>query len=452
VEIRFKDGMPLMVGGQVAGSQTCCCENPPPPFCWQCGDLCSYVMSVTEPAALQTSGRLGCGSGEQRYGSTRTTFMFDSILPSGFSDYPGVADGSFYGGNWNGSRGEAWIDPWPFGPRAFVEHGRYGTVTDPPYEPCDGPRPSSPDFRLVASVSASITCDPERTPTPHKVVIVAAVSCGLPASTDEKGISCGGSWFWNAWAEFDLSSSCITAPSRSCGGYPGQVRHFDTPATFVADGTTTSLGAYMATSTGSDGPMAAWCQSYGEALRDELSATFRITSRENCLPPKDCSCSYNLAGLLLQFQGEVFTVGNEPNDIRGAGGVRYVYTDSLTSPNITFERFNESFTETYFLASATISCSPSADPETVADKWLLTVSATCFTWEDDGNGGREIVEQTTKTWVGEYECFENCGRFTPGGAPILMLLVSTVTTPGLGACDPGTSPPIISVVGYAPCE
>ena len=190
-----------------------------------------------------------------------------------------------------------------------------------------------------------------------------------------------------------------------------------------------------------------------EDFRDAApTATFRITSRENCLPPKDCSCSYNLAGLLLQFQGEVFTVGNEPNDIRGAGGVRYVYTDSLTSPNITFERFNESFTETYYLASATISCSPSADPETVADKWLLTVSATCFTWEDDGNGGREIVEQTTKTWVGAYECYENCGNFTPGGSPILMLLVSTVTTPGLGTCDPGTSSPIISVVGNAPCE
>lgn len=433
--------MPLMVGGQVAGSQACCCENPPPPVCY-CPSFCSYFIEVVEPGLLAVRhAAVGCDAEtinqNASVGPISSWIVGEAMPPS---ELPAsTADESP-----TSSSGVSNISASGFMNASVASGVRYGPNANPVgLVSCDV-------LVLVSCGSLFVGGNPF---VPVVEVFVNARAYSL--DNDESGFpDLGGYYHISRYLISQPPVDCISGlgTDRVCGtGRLNGYNFMQTPLTIEATGNTCSLGSYTTGEVGA-GPAASLLKAWCEEMLDNLSATFRITSRDNCLPPEDCSCSYNLSGLQLQFQGEVFTVGNEPNDIRGRDSQRWVYTDSTTSPNIAFEVFNESFTETYFLASATISCSPSADPETVADKWLLTVSATCNTWDDDGNGGREIVEQTTKTWVGEYECYEHCGDFTPSGSPIQMVLVSTVTTPGLGACDPGSSPPTISVVGKAPCE
>jgi hypothetical protein len=254
-------------------------------------------------------------------------------------------------------------------------------------------------------------------------------------------------------AEFEVPSSCNVIPGQDClyTGY-GKLR-LDTPLEFTVNGngTTSTFGTVPVWQTyGNSSPeVESFINEKHAALESFLTGTFRITSQQSC-QAADCACGQSLAGIQILFFGETFTVGNEPNDLRGRDGQRWEYFDSTTSPSVTYQSSNESSSETYYLASATISCDPSDSPETVPDKWLVTVSATCFTWDDDGNGGREVTETTTKTWVGEYICNETCGRSLPSGSPTQMVLVSTVTTPGLGSCDPGGAPTVF--ISSAPCE
>ena len=432
--IRSKGGLPLMIGGLVAGADECCCENPPPPFCWECADLCSYVMNVTEPTELPASGRIVCGEGAAD-GATRTTFMFPGILPSGFEDYPYVTDGSFYGGQWNGSRGEAWISPWPFGPYAFVQHWRRGDVDDAPVaEGCA----TSSGFELQGSVSVGISCEPGRTPTPYTVRVSADVSCALFAASDEKsGSECGGVWRWFGWSVFDLNSSCITAPKRTCNDYLNQMRHLTTPVLITADAAGTSLGAYQNENTFTSGGMGSWCQGFGEALRDELSATFRITSRPNCLPPVACDCNVPLGGLAI----ESWTIGrwNLGGDFDNGCG-----TYQLQSGNQFAIRVDDGVPDggggclpTESIRQLDIYCQSVDGVPT----WFVLIRTTCF----QRNAG-VLTHQATDTWLGKFLCYQQeCddtenGRFAgdsiPQGEPVDIEYLGREVGFGLQECTP----------------
>ncbi len=390
--IRSKGGLPLMVGGQVAGSQECCCENPPPPFCWQCADLCSYDMSVVEPEALPALGLLLCGEGNTD-SKTRTTFMFPGILPEGFQDYPGVVDGSFYGGQWNGSRGEAWISPWPFGPYAFVQHWRRGNVDDAPVaEGCA----TSNDFELQGSVSVGIFCEPGRTPTPYTARVFANVSCGLFATSDEKsGSECGGVWRWFGWSVFDLNSGCITAPQRTCNDYRNQMRHLTTPVTITADAAGTSLGAYQNENTFTSGGMGSWCQGFGEALRDALTATFRITSRPSCRTIT-CQCDTLLRGLPLEFEGSGGAIGTEVEEWTSLGESegfgRYAYGSGDQSWTIRHEKTDGFNLQVFNRRQLDIYCEQTVD----GPVWRALIRTFCY----EPNAVLEDV------WMGRFLCYE----------------------------------------------
>lgn len=441
MEIRLKNGMPLMVGGQVAGSQECCCENPPPPRCF-CADLCSYDVELVSPAITRVKIPSNDCLAQTYPTNTTSVFADDWVFPeTDFGDFVPCTEAEELVGV---------IKPVSVFSVARRWSGDFEASTWVYVLLCEPADPGKEEAIVSIRVKLRMACDP----TTEQLYVEVQSSAYVGDFNDEAFRS---SIEVNNYGFYRPPSTCMVPGKRICITDPVpwfRTSFLDTPLDVIVRLDETSLGPYtLGRPEGEErGDSPNPYRAMYDSVVENTEFTFRITSRENCLPPEDCSCSYNLSGLQLQFQGEVFTVGNEPNDIRGRDSQRWVYTDSTTSPNIAFEVFNESFTETYFLASATISCSPSADPETVADKWLLTVSATCNTWDDDGNGGREIVEQTTKTWVGEYECYEHCGDFTPSGSPIQMVLVSTVTTPGLGACDPGSSPPTISVVGKAPCE
>jgi hypothetical protein len=451
--VTWKEGGPLFLqpapgseSGLVAIDGDCCCPPPPPPRCWDCLDMCAYFIEVTTPGELAVKSPPYPCSGASAQGSVIVPYMLLDAWPP--ETDPGDSSPTSWFNNSSAAAENFRPYQWLI---ASVVHSLNGGGIWPTDTGTCGTFATS-NFTSEAIINCVVKCTPGAA-SPFTVELSAHVYVFLDNSFQlNNGGSpyCNGWWRWKASVSFPLTSTCQTAPARQCVSTGDEFQVLDTPVSVTADGTTTSIGAYTANASTSYGDYASTAQSIGEALRDALTATFRITSRSSCAS-SPCGCGQSLAGIQLQFFGELFTVGNEPDDIRGADSRRWVYTDSATSPNITYEVFNESFTETYYFASATISCSPSEDPETVPDKWLLTVSATCFTWDDDGNGGREIVEQTTKTWVGEYECTEHCEVSLPYGVPLQLVLVSTVTPPGLGACDPGSSGPPVEIQ-FAPCE
>lgn len=90
---------------------------------------------------------------------------------------------------------------------------------------------------------------------------------------------------WIANGEYNLESSCQTAPDRQCNDYQGEFRILNTPVEFSADGEGTSFGPYQDSGSSSGGARAADAEAVRDAIRDAITATFRITSRESCLPP-----------------------------------------------------------------------------------------------------------------------------------------------------------------------
>ena len=86
MEIRFKDGKPLMVGGGlIAGSQTCCCENPPPAACW-CPDYCQYKIQIVSPEECAISAGYQCGS------PSASRFTEPSLIQPVFDAFDGEID------------------------------------------------------------------------------------------------------------------------------------------------------------------------------------------------------------------------------------------------------------------------------------------------------------------------------------------------------------------------
>lgn len=447
--VTWKEGGPLFLqpapgseSGLVAIDGDCCCPPPPPDRCW-CGSYCSYFIELVEPSAIAVRSRVfDCGNPNDNQSSVQTDSLLQAIVPV-YEE-----SGEFY-----------------FPPGYSVATASSSDFTSPLSvtvrdEIAGFPTFLPPElyyFQLNAFRRASITISCVTEIEGPKFYATLLVSAAASYRFESLGFTPLGTWARLYRGTFEIPASCVVSPERECFSSGQEFLRITTPLeiTLGGDGTS-SLGNLSLEADGNPNssglpPEFPYARDAVDAILDATNYTFRITSRPNCAPPVGCNCGQSLAGIQLQFFGELFTVGNEPDDIRAADSRRWVYTDSATSPNITYEVFNESFTETYYLASATISCSPSEDPETVPDKWLLTVSATCFTWDDDGNGGREIVEQTTKTWVGEYECTEHCEVSLPYGVPLQLVLVSTVTPPGLGACDPGSSGPPVEIQ-FAPCE
>jgi hypothetical protein len=189
-----------------------------------------------------------------------------------------------------------------------------------------------------------------------------------------------------------------------------------------------------------------------ESAIADFSAEFRVTSRPSC-QATDCSCGQSLAGISVRFYGETFTVGNEPEPLRGpglyAGQYRWEYTDSTSSPVVEYYLWDDLFENITKYVRAEIFCSSDQQADgnvgpVDRDAWYLIVYSHCYEWD----GGNQ-VSQTIDTYVGAYECYEHCGKFLPFGTPNLMYLVSSVTAPGLNACDPLPSTSV--VIDFAGC-
>ena len=294
--ITFKNGLPLLLQpapgsdfGLVAADSGCCCPPPPPERCWDCLDLCSYIISVTEPAELAASGNpVLCETGQSVQGGIKIAFM-----------YPGVLPASLISGGGEGFSNDSESIVLGYSTGA-VRHSYSGIVRVTRAGDCD-PGGATIDLPIgvSGSVSVGVRCVNGAEPSPFLVSIVATATVRIgnflvDEKDDENG--CVGSWSWSASiSDVSLPATCVAPTGNTCPSdspVTGEIRVLDTPVDISADADGTSVGAYTSetTSPGIGASYADLAAEVGEAMRDALTATFRITARENCEPlPDPCT-------------------------------------------------------------------------------------------------------------------------------------------------------------------
>ena len=450
MQIRFKGGRPLLVGGQVAGSQTCCCENPTPPACY-CPDFCSYFAEVLSPSRLAVKSPVVVCDPPQNFGATvdHPDYEFADVL---------FAPGWTYFETDQFSLGYALN----FQAFAFFQAGVGYNTTHLLRGEC------SSDIQINLYATAKVYCGQNPLLPPSEAfsnVPILQATYGLYFNLFNRNASeclqaC------RAFLRYDkfipLAAECAYNSDRVCSSTFGAgsprsgYRHIQTPLdiSINLDGVTVG-GAFFA----NDEAVSYSCVDpdpefvdFVNRTVDEHAATFRITSRPSC-KINDCSCGQSLAGISLQLYGETFTVGNEPQPLRGpglyAGQYQWEYTDSTSSPVVDYYQWDDLFENITKYVRAEIFCSSEQQgggnvgpPD--KDAWYLIIYSHCYEWD-----GVNQVSQTTDTYVGVYECYEHCDKFLPSGTPPEMYLVSSVTTPGLDSCSPLAATPI--VIDFVEC-
>ena len=312
----------MLNGGRIAGSQSCCCENPPPPACYDCPSFCSYLIQLLQPEELATSTvpMQSCDF-LQSVDMRSLPYMFKDLFPEGTT---------FDNDNQGDYRASYGVVGAGFGGDAYVEHGASGLLPVESLLSECGITANTVSYSTQSSISFKILCYTNN-PQSYFLRVSSYVNVDLGVFL---GNFCRGKWSWFAEGTFPLDSTCISAPDRHCDtSYTSQFRFLNLPIEVTADGETTSLGDYSPeytdTITYPDFALSETAASLGEALRDAITATFRITARENCLPlePEEL-CPCNCSG-----SGFDFCDGSETIDLSYASGCDAPY-DTVTQYDI----------------------------------------------------------------------------------------------------------------------
>jgi hypothetical protein len=321
VEIRLKGGMPLLVGGQVAGSQTCCCENPPPPdsLCF-CQNFCSYFIEVVEPSVLTVKhGPYAC-DGNQVFRSLGTGSLITDLLAfeiTGQELFQPFANQSVSVAFNTGSLIAASVTHQAGGYHEIVEAGnRFGAFVIVSVEV----------YCCVGADGESAYC--------ARVDLTAGAGFGF----ESLGYQTIGIWRRRYYGEFEIPSSCLSAPGRICDPFIQKSRHISTPLTITLSGDgTCSLGNLDMISDGGIGvtgglpPEFPYAQDAVDDILDGVSYTFRITSRPTCRTvPADCDVPIG------EGNTRVFWGGETPEFVLGTPELMSV-TDPVTNDLLYYE-------------------------------------------------------------------------------------------------------------------
>ena len=374
-----------MVGGQVAGSQACCCENPPPPFCG-CPDFCIYRIEVVSPGSLAAKSSIPalCGS----ITDIRRIEAPVTALPS---DLCNVAE----------------CQPWIGGvdanvTRSFVElavanRSPYlGANVGESFFVTGFPEWSGSTGFITFGIAVEIRCIDYVGPVPSFYVRIRTSFLLYQSNrwTDGSFVASSGS----RTATFDLTTSaCQTiGGSRTlCEIGEQRARYITTPLTFDASWDTTSLGDYQFDYI--EGAPPGFDPRY-QALLDEIlasfSATFRITSRPNCDSPIACECGPYLDGLLLQFDGVGYWIGTEVEtwtDFSGEGEARRAY-GTQASWTVVHDKTDGFNLVIFNRRQLDIYCETTVD----GPVWRALIRTYCY---EDGAIGEDV-------WMGRFECYK----------------------------------------------
>lgn len=436
--------MPLMVGGQVAGSQTCCCENPPPPLCY-CPGNCSYYVEVVTPAAVAVKSPAG---------------TCPEIFPPP-SNYKTAA----------------------------VEWIFDGVEYLPGWDVCDAPyvAPSLIADALASTestvVSGAYLCHPDHPGDYIEVIVRARVGpiycnfggafLGVPvfvafvdvfarrASTGSARLLAGSTVYPPTFCQYNAKRSC-GAPSQTPMP-PNGFLYIQTPMTVVveranatANGIETAFTEAIWSGTGgADQDLIAFV----EALADAASFTFRITSRPNCDSPVTCNCDASLRGMNVTL-GNLKSITNSTPLSWGVDSSQVDFVRLRSDQIISwqgpfgFYEYEQSdpdgprdgdgnCTRRLWYQRAELYC----DVIDGVAQWFVLFTSFRDIYDEAGTSTHRSYDQ----WAGKIDCFKACedldnyidaDESVPMGEPYEIEYLGRTTVTGYLECEP---PPRLTI-------
>lgn len=411
MEIRFKDGKPLMVGGGlIAGSQSCCCENPPPPECY-CPDLCSYFAEAISPLAVKSSAVdcLGSGGGTSIEVATEWLFPGISYLP-GWS----ICDSRYAPPYYNAMASD--------GSGASVSF--YGVLCNPENEY---------DYVEVSGRALFwLVCDGNTgafTGTP-------AVNVYWRVRAERRLVPIGGYYYLTHSFAFAQSGGMVYPPTfcqyndkRSCGPPagvsmpPNGFRYINTPLTLELSRSSVSVNG----STQSLNPEdfysfadASLIADFVSEIADAFTTTFRITSRPSCRSvPADCDVPLE-GNRIITFGAAAdrsFVLGTPKSTTTGLldGGVTVNYEHYGTAGGTTADpwvfnakRVRDEDNRTIEEHNVELFCGLDESVSPAVSRWYVREFTYCTP---------EFGQQTTGQWisvVGSYQAANDCNGIAVG--------------------------------------
>jgi len=262
------------------------------------------------------------------------------------------------------------------------------------------------------------------------------------------------------------NENCEAAGDRKClylNDTNRRIANFQTPLEFTLSFATTSFGDYD-----EDGLSNREFGPYQDVLNSLINtapdATFRITSRPNCLPVVECDCESITNGLTISiykapFAPQTFVWNEEEQfasytDLSSFYSISYGPSGSGNGAVIVMQQWNLSVTELQFEWTVRIFCEavPSGIPSPY--RWYVSTAVECFEWD-----GGTVTKRTKKTYMGWFGCeADPCGTngrekgdLYPSGGVNDLELVSTVTPEGYEPCALPTPIFTIFLNNYAEC-
>jgi hypothetical protein len=290
----------MVGGGLIAGSQTCCCENPPPSGCF-CGDFCQYFIEVVSPSEVAVKSLVAkCSGSYQETGVVADrdiSWLDDVVLPDQFGD-PTVDCFPILGFSNEAYRGFASSR---VGSSSYA--GLYATTgvgTSYVTLPC-----GLPTISIGAGVRVRFSCSE----TSGAELTDPYIDITLDVSARTSYLRFGGypegeESYYTVVRGLRVSpeTECYRGNAMAC--FPGGKKVIQTPLVIEATSTSTTLGAWGYSYDLSGGPDAAMLEVIVNQVLDKLAATFRITSRSSCLTvPRPCDTNSDCKFYLVTITG-----------------------------------------------------------------------------------------------------------------------------------------------------
>jgi len=408
---------------------------------YDCEGLCSYAISVTQPSDIATSGRYASCYQLWQPSGNRIAYSLAASLPSGTS--PDSA-ASYSAG----------LSAGGYELRAIVAHYLDGQTpnTSADCTPSIAYYTENPGFSASGVISATLVCVTGRTPKPFGVLISAGVNVSI-GSSDEKIKECAGSYIWGRGVLYELPVICRDDMNRKCVDLKGTYRVIDAPFEFSATAFTTSLGDYDSTyENKSEFGLSGIAAEIGEAIRDALSATFRITSRDNCEPPVACNCDASLGGMMvllgnlksLSVNPEYYEVGSslvdfvqmDPDQTVSWQGPFGFYEYTQLDPDGPQDG-NGNFTRRLWYQRAELYC----DVIDGVAQWFVLFTSFRDIYDEAGTSTHRSYDE----WVGKIDCRKACEDLdnfidkdepVPMGEPYDIEYLGRTTVTGYLECEP----------------
>lgn len=419
--------------GQLAAQRACCCdeEGDNPEDCF-CPDCCIYQIEVVSPIATGRRPTLPCVLPTENPVITQLGY---EVMDCG-EEIGGFATGQL-SAEWDAGCGLS----------SFVTLRNWRRVSSSTYTGSDGSFfpigvPANVAVFTESRIGVAVYCDSSFASGP-KYFVSMSFQVAASAETQQDSRQRSGVLFIRNVDRQELQSpDCVKKANAACDANSSLNRaaYLQTPIEFSIswddpDGREWDYDDV-------------WAQ-FGDqtdinncvqAIKDNFSATFRITQRQSCRIV-NCDCSTSLDGLKATFEGKEFTLGTEEPYNEFFSGYELVTTHYKDfSGNYVFEKYKvlESPAGTIGdVQFATVYCETDEESDPPVPRWYVRFESICRQFAPDA--------ETKRTEIGYLPCSESAGCAgraegdpVPLGSPIDIEEIegSPETTDGLNACTP----------------